>query len=478
MSVAPASTAVLSSVFRSMAGPGSHRQVQVDSLGGLRSFQPIRAAGVARGAREALDDAERHADEALRPVGVPARRAKLGLDRTPGQRKAGDPVGQARKALERELRAPRRGRVRAQCARERRRITVEVAVENRLGSEARGQKRLVHPVAGQRIDEPGRVADEQGALVRSRRAWLAHREPKAARALEPALGNPVLAAHAREMRAEPRPLAQPAADADVDVVTLREHPGVAARDRAELDQRAATEASRFDRLVRHVALECDRVVMTAAEADRPRGDSVHSVRADQRRGAHRHAVDGEASVGRDVADLRPLAEIGAGLRGLLGEERVETPPLRHEQERSLAAPLEPLPVSEPELERRYAVLDDGRHVDRDLVDRPVREPAAARLVAREARTVDQEDGRARAREPVRSRRPGRPGPDHDGVEPLHRPESTPANGGYNPRPPGEYPSGQRGPAVNRLAPPTEVRILSPPLSPSRTYSHPTLWKYR
>src|SRR5215212_3245391 len=127
MSVAPASTAVLSSVFRSMAGPGSHRQVQVDSLGGLRSFQPIRAAGVARGAREALDDTERHPDEALRPVGVPARRAKLGLDRTPGERKAGDPVRQARKALERELRPPRCGRVRAQCARERRCITVEVA---------------------------------------------------------------------------------------------------------------------------------------------------------------------------------------------------------------------------------------------------------------------------------------------------------------------------------------------------------------
>src|SRR5918992_3355929 len=28
--------------------------------------------------------------------------------------------------------------------------------------------------------------------------------------------------------------------------------------------------------------------------------------------------------------------------------------------------------------------------------------------------------------------------------------------------PGEFPSGQRGPAVNRLAPPSEVRILPPP----------------
>src|SRR5215216_5552768 len=41
----------------------------------------------------------------------------------------------------------------------------------------------------------------------------------------------------------------------------------------------------------------------------------------------------------------------------------------------------------------------------------------------------------------------------------------PSAHGYNARPPGEFPSGQRGPAVNRLAPPSEVRILPPPSLP-------------
>ena len=83
------------------------------------------------------------------------------------------------------------------------------------------------------------------------------------------------------------------------------------------------------------------------------------------------------------------------------------------------AALDPAPVAEPELERVDDVLDDRRRVDRQLVARPQRDPAAAGLVAREARPVEQEHPHARAREAVGRDRAARPGADDDRVEALH-----------------------------------------------------------
>src|SRR5215213_9731258 len=213
MSVAPASTAFLSSVFRSMAGPRSHRQVRVESLGGLRSFQAVRPAGVAGGAGQPFDEAQRQSDDAARPFPVAPRRPQLRLDRAPCQREAGDTERQAREPLERDLRSPGRGEVRVERARKRRRIAVEVVRKDGLGSEPRRHEGLVHPVSRQRVDKPRRVADEQGALCRGPGSRPTHRETKAADAFEPFLRDAVLTADAREVcsqaRAPPLPTPHP-----------------------------------------------------------------------------------------------------------------------------------------------------------------------------------------------------------------------------------------------------------------------------
>ena len=77
--------------------------------------------------------------------------------------------------------------------------------------------------------------------------------------------------------------------------------------------------------------------------------------------------------------------------------------------------------SEAQLEGRDRVLDDRRDVEGDLRDGAVGEAAAAGLVAREARPVDEQRRGARARETVGGGRARRPCPDHHGVEPLHAP---------------------------------------------------------
>ena len=52
--------------------------------------------------------------------------------------------------------------------------------------------------------------------------------------------------------------------------------------------------------------------------------------------------------------------------------------------------LEALPVAEPHLERPDDVLDDRRHVHRQLPDRAAGEAAAARLVTRKVSSVGKE----------------------------------------------------------------------------------------
>ena len=98
------------------------------------------------------------------------------------------------------------------------------------------------------------------------------------------------------------------------------------------------------------------------------------------------------------------------------------------------------------------------------------EPSAARLVAREARLVDEENAHPGACEVDRRGRPCRPGTDDEHVEALHPAiVGRAASRGYNCAPPQGFPSGQRGRAVNPLAQPSEVRIL-PPASGARSES--------
>ena len=115
-------------------------------------------------------------------------------------------------------------------------------------------------------------------------------------------------------------------------------------------------------------------------------------------------------------------------------------------------------VAEPELDDVDLLLDDRRRVDRALPHRAHRHPAAARLVAREARLVGEQHRRA----------PARRGGTRSSSRPARRRRRRRRNasqvGGYNPRSlKGVCPSGQRERAVNPSAQPTEVRILPPPL---------------
>ena len=88
---------------------------------------------------------------------------------------------------------------------ERRRAAGE-QVEDRGGGEPRRDEALVHPVARDGVDQPGRVADEERPLARDPRAGPAQRQPVAAQLLELVRVEPVRLADAAEVLAELRAL--------------------------------------------------------------------------------------------------------------------------------------------------------------------------------------------------------------------------------------------------------------------------------
>src|SRR5204862_594248 len=122
-------------------------------------------------------------------------------------------------------------------------------------------------------------------------------------------------------------------------------------------------------------------------------------------------------------------------------------------------------VAEAQLHNVDKLLDDRCRIDRATEEGAGREAAAAGLVARERRLVDEQNGKALPREVVAGCRPCRPAPDHEHVEALHGSEAT-----MRPALPGVGPSGQRERAVNPSAHPTEDRILPPPL-PTHSLRH-------
>src|ERR671930_283768 len=68
-------------------------------------------------------------------------------------------------------------------------------------------ERLVHPVAGERVDEPGRVADEDGASPLWPRAGTPSGQPVAAQPRDGAEVDAVLGAEPAQVLPEARPLA-------------------------------------------------------------------------------------------------------------------------------------------------------------------------------------------------------------------------------------------------------------------------------
>ena len=354
--------------------------------------------------------------------------AQEGGREAPDERHAGDLVDEAREPLERQLRLPGGGQRAAERRVELRPVALEVRsppgehVERGLGGQPRADERLVHPVPRERVDEPGRVADEQHPSADGPVARAAHRQPVAAQVVELAGRKAVRRTGALEMLPQARPFRLPAADADVHVVALRKHPGVAARDGAEIDDREPSPAFLARVCIRDVPLERDAESLRR-EAQRPRGDAVDAVRADRDRRAGRGSVEAD-----DRAVVRP-----ARARSPAAPSRKSAPAAAACSARCASslrrcvirtsgpspAPLEPLPVAEAELEAVDDVLDDRVDGDGQLPHGAVGQAAAARLVAREALAVEQQHLRAPLGEAVGGRRAGRAGPDDDRVEPLH-----------------------------------------------------------
>ena len=158
----------------------------------------------------------------------------------------------------------------------------------------------------------------------------------------------------------------------------------------------------------------------ASNPERPRAQAVHAVGPDHDRCSRRTALEADDPRGRvELGRLDAVSELHAGVRGLLRQECIEPPPLRHQHERPLPAPLEPPPVAEAELEAVDDVLHDRVNRKRQLPHGPVGQAAAAGLVPRKPLPVEHQHARAAAGEPQRRRRTRRPRAHHDGVKPLH-----------------------------------------------------------
>src|SRR3954468_7907212 len=110
-------------------------------------------------------------------------------------------------------------------------------VEDGGRREPRRDEALVHPVARDRIDQPGGVADEERALTCDSNAGAAQRQTMPAQRGKLRGLEPVCLAEAPEVRAEIGACLLPAADADVRMLGLREDPAVPARDVGQLDHR-------------------------------------------------------------------------------------------------------------------------------------------------------------------------------------------------------------------------------------------------
>ncbi len=343
-------------------------------------------------------------------------------------------------------------------------VAVEIAGEDRVGGEAGRGEGLVHAVAGERVDEAGGVADEQHSSAGGDGcAEAAHRQPMAAHLADRVGRDVVVGGETAEMVAQGGALVSPAADAEVRVVPLREHPAVAAGRLPELDDGGALVALRVDRAPGDVSLERDAVDDLRCQSGLACDDAVRSVRADEHAGDDGCPVDG----GRDgvlalgdAGDAHAVVDVGAGRSGLLEQVVVEPAALRHQDQRALGGALELASVPETQAEAVDDVLDDGRHVAGSLAERAPGEAAAARLVAGEAGAVDEQHARPAAGEPDRGRRPRRTGADDERVvlhgaivgrgtpDPMHGPDRAAAAGR---REAGYAPGAQRS---ARLTPPT------------------------
>ena len=193
------------------------------------------------------------------------------------------------------------------------------------------------------------------------------------------------------------------------MVALREDPAVAAADDRDLEHHRAGVAP----LVRVVRLERDAVDDSFGEVELLRRRAVAAVGAD-----HDPRVE-LPRVGR-----LPLPHLGAHLGRLPQQEVIELPALRHVRERPAGSAREAMPVAEPALQPVGHVLDDRLDRERQEPRRATGDAAAARLVARERRLVEDKDARAGAGEAVGSGCARRPAPDDGHVVGPHAANAT------------------------------------------------------
>lgn len=214
----------------------------------------------------------------------------------------------------------------------------------------------------------------------------------------------------------------PAADADVEVVALREDPAVAAGNAPEVEGDESlpftSERGAAGAVERVVGLERDRMLAGGGKAEGARGGAVHAVGADQdARLVHvgAGADDGARAADLDVADAVGIAEVGTSSGGVLGEEGIEAGALGHAGEDVGAGAVEAATHGGADAHAIDLSFGDGGEVE--IVRRvgAERDAAAAGLIARKGGFVEEEDAGAFAGEEAGGGAAGGPGACHDGV---------------------------------------------------------------
>ena len=213
-------------------------------------------------------------------------------------------------------------------------------------------------------------------------------------------------AHAPQVLAQVRALGVPAADAHVGVVALGEQPAVAARHVAHLEQRDVPLDARADRVVGDVGLERRGEDAAFAELQRAPAGAVGAIGRDQQLRARARAVverDRRPAVGLELDGARahPVAEGGAGEHRLLGQEGIQAEALRHQDDGRKTAVLEGSEARMPERDRGDLPFHHRPDRERQQAGAAQRDAAAAGLVARKARAVDQQRPHALAGEQMR-----------------------------------------------------------------------------
>ena len=411
--------------MRSITSP-EHRQQGGTPLPRFRgSSRPSPRQLSSDAARDARNEAQRRPSEAPRLVRMPDIAAQQPADDAEHARRASGPEAHRGVAVERALGRPRGAGVVVERLRERRRVAAPRSPARMASAASRAEVNASYmpsPESGSTSPaaSPTRTTLSRAGVVAPTRR-IGSRWPRTS--VSTSGIDPVGAREPREVVAQVRPFLGPSRRRR----DSRGRPsGTASRSPrpAAPSSTTAVDAKRSRSRCSQPTLPSSATPRTmpssspTAFATTPFAPSAPtSVSAATSISAHRRRDPLGADLERVDAGAVPEGRAGRGC--LLGEVRVEPPPLRHQDQRLARGAPEAAPVVEPQLEGVDDALDDRRHVARRLLERAAGEPAAARLVAREARPVGEQHALAAAGEMDRRRRAGRAGTDDEDVEALH-----------------------------------------------------------